>query len=62
MDTKGFVVPPGEAPVLEMSAPGRSAALMLQSEATAESVMMFEETAAGRHRQPGSTFTTTATR
>jgi mannose-6-phosphate isomerase-like protein (cupin superfamily) len=44
MDQKGFVVLPGEAPVLAMSAPGRSAALMLQSEATAESVMMFEET------------------
>jgi uncharacterized cupin superfamily protein len=44
MDAKGFVVLPGEAPVLAMSAPGRSATLMLQSEATAESVMMFEET------------------
>jgi quercetin dioxygenase-like cupin family protein len=40
---KGFVVLPGQAPVLEMAAPGRSATLMLQSEATAESVMMFEE-------------------
>jgi mannose-6-phosphate isomerase-like protein (cupin superfamily) len=45
MDMKGFVVPPGQAPVLEMSKTGRSVALMLQSEATAESVMMFEETA-----------------
>jgi quercetin dioxygenase-like cupin family protein len=44
MDNKGFVVPPGEAPVLAMTTPGRSARLMLQSEATAESVMMFEET------------------
>jgi quercetin dioxygenase-like cupin family protein len=45
MEAKGFVVLPGQAPVWEMSATGRSAALMLQSEATAESVMMFEETA-----------------
>jgi quercetin dioxygenase-like cupin family protein len=45
MDAKGFVVLPGEAAVWKMSRPGRSAALMLQSEATAESVMMFEETA-----------------
>jgi quercetin dioxygenase-like cupin family protein len=44
MNNKGFVVLPGEAPVLAMAAPGRSAMLMLQSEATAESVMMFEET------------------
>ena len=44
MDMQGFVVLPGEAPVVQMAAPGRSAALMLQSEATAESVMMFEET------------------
>jgi mannose-6-phosphate isomerase-like protein (cupin superfamily) len=44
MDAKGFVVLPGQAPVLAMSTQGRSAALMLQSEATAESVMMFEET------------------
>ncbi len=44
MDAKGFVVLPGEAPVLAMATPGRSAALMLQSEATAESVMMFQET------------------
>ncbi len=44
MDAEGFVVLPGEAPVFKMAMPGRSAALMLQSEATAESVMMFEET------------------
>ena len=44
METKGFVILPGQAPVWEMSTAGRSAALMLQSEATAESVMMFEET------------------
>lgn len=44
MDAKGFVVLPGQAPVLEMSTPGRSATLMLQSDATAENVMMFEET------------------
>jgi hypothetical protein len=53
MDMKGFVVPPGQAPVLEMSKTGRSVALMLQSEATAESVMMFEETAPGRHDNRG---------
>jgi len=44
MDAQGFVVLPGQAPVLKMAAPGRSAALMLQSTATADSVMMFEET------------------
>jgi quercetin dioxygenase-like cupin family protein len=44
MSAQGFVVLPGQATVLQMSVPGRSAALMLQSEATAESVMMFEET------------------
>jgi quercetin dioxygenase-like cupin family protein len=44
MDANGFVVLPGEAPVLEMSTPGRSATLMLQSDATAENIMMFEET------------------
>ena len=44
MDATGCVVLPGEAPVWKMATPGRSATLMLQSEATAESVMMFEET------------------
>ncbi len=44
MEAKGCVVLPGHAPVLAMSTPGRSVTLMLQSEATAESVMMFEET------------------
>jgi quercetin dioxygenase-like cupin family protein len=44
VDAKGFVVLPGQAPVLEMSTAGRSATLMLQSDATAENVMMFEET------------------
>jgi len=44
MDAKGFVVLPGQGPVWEM-APGRSAALKLQSGETAESVMIFEETA-----------------
>jgi quercetin dioxygenase-like cupin family protein len=43
MDRTGFVVLPDDAPVLAMAAPGRSARLMLQSEATAESVMLFEE-------------------
>jgi quercetin dioxygenase-like cupin family protein len=44
MEAKGFVVPPGQGPIWEM-APGRSAALKLQNGETAESVMMFEETA-----------------
>ena len=44
MEANGFVVLPGQAPVLEMSTSGRSATLMLQSDATAENVMMFEET------------------
>ncbi len=44
MDANGVVVLPGQAPVLEMATPGRSATLMLQSDATAERVMMFEET------------------
>jgi quercetin dioxygenase-like cupin family protein len=44
MDTRGFVVPPGQGPVWNM-APGRSATLKLQSGETAESVMMFEEAA-----------------
>ena len=44
MDAKGFVVPPGEGPVWNM-APGRSAALKMQSGETGESLMMFEETA-----------------
>ncbi|HEX3418463.1 MAG TPA: hypothetical protein VHT21_18975 [Stellaceae bacterium] len=44
MDEKGFVVASGRGPVWDMS-PGRSATLKLQSEETAESVMMFEEVA-----------------
>jgi quercetin dioxygenase-like cupin family protein len=44
MDTRGFVVPPGQGPVWNM-APGRWATLKLQSGETAESVMMFEEAA-----------------
>jgi quercetin dioxygenase-like cupin family protein len=44
MDAKGFVIPPGGGSQLSM-APGRSAALKLLSGATAESVMLFEETA-----------------
>jgi len=37
MDAKGFVVPPGEGPVWNM-APGRSAALKMQSGETGESL------------------------
>src|SRR5438105_15569496 len=42
MDAKGFVVPSGQGPVWNM-APGRSAALKMQSGETGESVMTFEE-------------------
>jgi quercetin dioxygenase-like cupin family protein len=44
MSEKGFVVPPGGGSVLDM-APSRSAALKLMSGATANSIMLFEETA-----------------
>jgi quercetin dioxygenase-like cupin family protein len=44
METKGFVVPPGQGRVWEMAA-GRSSALKLLGGETDESVMMFEETA-----------------
>jgi mannose-6-phosphate isomerase-like protein (cupin superfamily) len=44
MDTKGFVVLPGQGPVFNM-APGRMATLKLQSGQTGESVMVFEEVA-----------------
>jgi mannose-6-phosphate isomerase-like protein (cupin superfamily) len=47
MDTKGFVVLPGQEPVWTMwnMFPGRSVALKLLSDQTAESLMMFAETA-----------------
>jgi quercetin dioxygenase-like cupin family protein len=44
MSEKGFVVAPGGGSVLDI-APGRSAALKLMSGATANSIMLFEETA-----------------
>ncbi len=44
MEAKGFVVPPGGGAVWDME-PGRSAALKLVGGQTAESVMLFEETA-----------------
>jgi quercetin dioxygenase-like cupin family protein len=44
METKGFVVLPGQGPVWNM-APDRSSTLKLLSGETGESVMMFEETA-----------------
>ena len=42
--TKGIVVPPGGGQHLDMSAPGRFAALKLLGHETNESVMLFEET------------------
>jgi mannose-6-phosphate isomerase-like protein (cupin superfamily) len=42
--TKGIVVPAGGGTHLEMSAPGRSAALKLLGDETNGSVMLFEET------------------
>lgn len=44
MGPKGFVVPPGGGKVLDM-APGRFSALKLLGGETAESIMLFEETA-----------------
>ena len=44
METKGFVVPPGGGRLLDM-APGRFSALKLLGGETAQSVMLFEETA-----------------
>jgi quercetin dioxygenase-like cupin family protein len=44
MGTKGFVVPPGGGKLLDM-APGRFSALKLLGGETAESIMLFEETA-----------------
>ena len=44
MDTKGFVVPPGQGAIWNM-APGRSSALKMLNGQTAESVMLFEEVA-----------------
>ena len=44
MANKGFVVPPGGGKVLDM-APGRFSALKLLGGDTADSIMLFEETA-----------------
>ena len=44
MSSKGFVVPPGGGKVLDM-APGRFSALKLLGGDTADSIMLFEETA-----------------
>jgi quercetin dioxygenase-like cupin family protein len=44
MDAKGFVVPPGGGRILNMAA-GRFSALKLLRADTADSVMLFEETA-----------------
>ena len=44
METRGFVVPPGGGKRLDM-APGRFSALKLLGGETADSIMMFEETA-----------------
>ena len=45
--TKGIVVPAGGGTHLDMSAPGRFAALKLVGHETNESVMLFEETVPG---------------
>ena len=42
--TKGFVVPPGGGKHLDMTAPGRFAALKLLGHETNDSIMLFEET------------------
>jgi quercetin dioxygenase-like cupin family protein len=42
--TKGLVVPPGGGQHLDMSAPGRLAALKLFGHETNQSIMLFEET------------------
>ena len=42
--TKGFVVPAGGGKHLDMTAPGRFAALKLLGHETNESIMLFEET------------------
>jgi quercetin dioxygenase-like cupin family protein len=44
MEAKGFVVPPGGGKLLNM-APGRFSALKLLGGETADSIMLFEETA-----------------
>jgi quercetin dioxygenase-like cupin family protein len=44
MEAKGFVVPPGGGRILDM-APGRFSALKLLGGETADSIMLFEETA-----------------
>lgn len=44
MNARGIVVPPGGGSILSM-APGRSAALKLVGGETADSIMLFEETA-----------------
>lgn len=44
MAAKGFVVPPGGGQILDM-APGRFSALKLLGGETADSIMLFEETA-----------------
>jgi quercetin dioxygenase-like cupin family protein len=51
MDTKGFVVPPGQGKVWNM-APGRSASLKMLTRETGESVMMFEEVAPASTETP----------
>ena len=48
---KGFVVPPGQGKVWNMS-PGRSAALKMLNGDTADSVMMFEEVAPASTETP----------
>lgn len=42
--TKGFVVPAGSGKHLDLTTPGRFAALKLLGHETNESIMLFEET------------------
>jgi hypothetical protein len=50
MDAKGFVLMPGGGSVLSM-APDRWAVLKLLGRDTGDSIMLFDETAPGRHRE-----------
>ena len=52
MSTSGLVVPAGEGPAMEHMSPGRSVVLKLLSGQTDERLMMFEEAAPSRHRDP----------
>ena len=51
MNPNGMVVASGEGPAWSME-PGRKSVLKLQNDDTEQSVMMFEETAPARDRDP----------